>query len=919
MMSFWPKDPQGVKLPRVARVEAAEGTTVFPAAVTKVSAASSEAPRSSTVLEATDERGVTMDATAVQAGLPGPEDATDDQPELIPDTTGRLERLEALLLEVVEENKNLTRRIHQTESDSSWHSGLTRGTPGEVGVPSSPASFGLGPQGVQGVFPPHVGNFPPVPASGMSGFPDSLQGVRVGSWEQGFRSDPGNLQSLIRARQGQVPSVGPSVSLGEVDFASRALAGFGAPVGDYGCSDLRGFERPERIAPPIPLALPSGSPGVSPPAPPQSLRQIASAILGGGQVGSEGSGFQTPRGRSVDGYPVSPGGTVIRPPPGPPPISPRDVVPSSGTLRGINGPSVVEEGTKPEEPARYISELPKLAQTDLSQSAVVCGNWLAQVRQVLVGLSPGAGIWWQGVELPATEAYQRWLVADPLGRLGIDPSSVKGRFDEVRFGRVESRAVSLLLAAVPQSVRDDVVTNRWLSSVGILFRILCIFQPGGSSERAHLLGMLVNPETCKTFGDSIKCLRRWQQSLQRASEIHATLPDPSLLLKGVDSATGALLTAHPMVGFRINTFRQQLAIDYNPSVSSVMQLVKLILAESEAASLTSELPQDKRARAAAAQAAATNANPNPLPGTGGGGKGDVGGKGSGSGVANPVGGGLPAKVAAVEAGFKDALTSASDPDYCLVDSGATNALRPASTEEIEGCRVIRVDLASGGTELRINSQGTLLHVGRCQVILPASYLVSLGYGISWRKKGCRIRHPRLGVLEVTVVKGCPLIPKQVGLELIRQYEMGQSDPQVLKKVDPRKVTGVPSSAEARGWLRDRLRQKGGQGVKEVDQLRFLIGVFPGVPVDVLGRACVSRPTHDEDTSQLPWNRRLRRSVSRAKPESVLLNCSDKQPGWKGLGRVIQVPDSAKGLGSGAVFRRLLEWAESGVIGGGYSK
>ena len=155
----------------------------------------------------------------------------------------------------------------------------------------------------------------------------------------------------------------------------------------------------------------------------------------------------------------------------------------------------------------------------------------------------------------------------------------------------------------------------------------------------------------------------------------------------------------------------------------------------------------------------------------------------------------------------------------------------------------------------------------------------------------------------------------MGLELIRQYEMSQDDPQVLKKVDPRKVTGVPSSAEARGWLRDRFRQKGGQGIEEVDQLRFLMGVFPEVPVDVLGRACVSRPTHDEDTSQVPWNRRLRRSVSRAKPESVLLNCSDKQPGWKGLGRVIQVPDSARGLGSRAVFRRLLEWAESGVIGG----
>ena len=254
------------------------------------------------------------------------------------------------------------------------------------------------------------------------------------------------------------------------------------------------------------------------------------------------------------------------------------------------------EGVRPEEPAKYISELPKLNQVELSQSAVVCGNWLAQVRQVLVGLSPSANVWWQGVEIPATLAYRRWLVADPLGRLSIDPSSVVGEF---LYGRVESRSVSLLLAAVPQSIRDDVVTNRWLTSASILFRILCLFQPGGSSERSHLLSQLVNPDPCRSFAEAIKGLRRWQQGLQRAGEIHATLPDASLLLRGLDGATSALLTAHPMIGFRVNAFRHQLAIDYNPTVANVVQLVRLIQAECEAASITSEVTPDKRARTAA--------------------------------------------------------------------------------------------------------------------------------------------------------------------------------------------------------------------------------------------------------------------------------------------------------------------------------
>ena len=46
-------------------------------------------------------------------------------------------------------------------------------------------------------------------------------------------------------------------------------------------------------------------------------------------------------------------------------------------LGGPAGFGLGQAPVKPEEPAKYIRELPKLAHTDLSRSAVVCGNWLA--------------------------------------------------------------------------------------------------------------------------------------------------------------------------------------------------------------------------------------------------------------------------------------------------------------------------------------------------------------------------------------------------------------------------------------------------------------------------------------------------------------------------------------------------------------
>ena len=79
--------------------------------------------------------------------------------------------------------------------------------------------------------------------------------------------------------------------------------------------------------------------------------------------------------------------------------------------------------------------------------------------------------------------------------------------------------------------------------------------------------------------------------------------------------------------------------------------------------------------------------------------------------------------------LRSAVASASDPKFALVDSGATNALRPAKEGELGGSRVIRVDLASGATSFHVNRCGTLLSQLACQVIIPAGYLVQLGYSI----------------------------------------------------------------------------------------------------------------------------------------------------------------------------------------------
>ena len=166
--------------------------------------------------------------------------------------------------------------------------------------------------------------------------------------------------------------------------------------------------------------------------PVQGVTGMAGLTGHGSQTASNDLGFQTPRSSVFkrqfdrDGYPVSPAITVIKPPPGPPPDSPQRV---SGISRGVAEGIRPQQVDRPEEPAKYIYEIPKLPPADISTSAVACGNWVAQVRQIFAGISPSSDLWWSAVEGTAGQQHQRWLITDPVDLLLLDPATVAAMFD----------------------------------------------------------------------------------------------------------------------------------------------------------------------------------------------------------------------------------------------------------------------------------------------------------------------------------------------------------------------------------------------------------------------------------------------------------------------------------------------------------
>ena len=77
-------------------------------------------------------------------------------------------------------------------------------------------------------------------------------------------------------------------------------------------------------------------------------------------------------------YPVSPGGTEIRPPP----------PPETAVV-----PHVASASREPEEPVRYSPDLPVLERFDPSTSSIVAGDWLVMLGPSMSSLSPNAYVW----------------------------------------------------------------------------------------------------------------------------------------------------------------------------------------------------------------------------------------------------------------------------------------------------------------------------------------------------------------------------------------------------------------------------------------------------------------------------------------------------------------------------------------------
>ncbi|CAE7809808.1 RE1 [Symbiodinium sp. CCMP2592] len=202
------------------------------------------------------------------------------------------------------------------------------------------------------------------------------------------------------------------------------------------------------------------------------------------------------------------------------------------------------------------------------------------ISPAMKDISSTSSIWWSQVVDAATSYYQHWLMCDPVARLSLQPSQPY-RFEHTKYARVEQRALTMLLRAVPTVIKEELVANRKLSCIELLALVHTTYQPGGLKERSALLRYLTNPDGCTEPVAALRSIKRWSRWKHRAAELHISTPDPTLLLGGVDMMVSKALALYPESQFRISSYRFAKSIDHQPTEAKVVELVRFVQGELE--------------------------------------------------------------------------------------------------------------------------------------------------------------------------------------------------------------------------------------------------------------------------------------------------------------------------------------------------
>eukprot|EP00438_Fugacium_kawagutii_P029730 Skav214785 [mRNA] locus=scaffold1820:35141:42466:+ [translate_table: standard] len=246
----------------------------------------------------------------------------------------------------------------------------------------------------------------------------------------------------------------------------------------------------------------------------------------------------------------------------------------------IQGVEVVRTG---------IPEFPALPVWNPLSGPLQLGDWLLMIEPLIADMTPSSESWWELMVSEAEKWYQLHITLNPLDRVQHD-FQPPPQLVQKKWQRLERRVSSMILQALPQSLREELVSSRRIGTFPILTQLFLTYCPGGVAEKQMLLRQLEDPPEAPSLAEAPAAIRTWIRWKKRSNEVGAVTPDPALLLKGLNKLTRRVLDGHRDLQFRVSLLRSGLAVDTSPTESTVDMLATHLLAEIEQVALMERKP-----------------------------------------------------------------------------------------------------------------------------------------------------------------------------------------------------------------------------------------------------------------------------------------------------------------------------------------
>ncbi|OLP75136.1 Retrovirus-related Pol polyprotein from transposon TNT 1-94 [Symbiodinium microadriaticum] len=353
--------------------------------------------------------------------------------------------------------------------------------------------------------------------------------------------------------------------------------------------------------------------------------------------------------------------------------------------------------------------LPALLGPEEPSAGIVFQDWLAQVSVPMQDLSASSSIWWQQVLKMVQATYNKWLSANPLERLQLEPADQEA-LTTMKWTRVNSRACTLILQCLVETVR-------WLQRC----KDLNMMVPDGSFTKAEKAKrcLICGSEEHRQKDCGAKPQKSWPKGGNGAA--------PTAPAK----AEGA---ARPPDGPKVQAMEPE--GESSPASQSVVAgeavwtLESLIQAAAKVAAASPQAPKAPTLKVLAIRH---------------------------SGV-----GDLPrSSFALVDSGATHALRRAfTEEEWAAANPVIVN---------LAGGESVSLRMNEAGTILVPRASDTTS--SSSAPIVPLGALVSqLGYTMVWERNKCKLESRHGEVINLRVRDGCPEIMEHEALKLIAQLE-----------------------------------------------------------------------------------------------------------------------------------------------------